>query len=67
MLMLVLTWTGMVLGVTLLLLMALGPVIVELDSWLSQRKRDRRRTRTVVAADITPAREAKPAIVAHAA
>ena len=32
MVMLILTWTGVVVGLGLLLLMALGPVIVELDS-----------------------------------
>jgi hypothetical protein len=40
---LVLTWIGIAVGTSLLLLMALGPVIVELDGWLSQRRRDRRR------------------------
>ncbi|ALG05661.1 hypothetical protein [Kibdelosporangium phytohabitans] len=40
---LVLTWIGAVVGVTLVLLMALGPVIVELDGWLAQRRRDRHR------------------------
>ncbi|CAM3679731.1 hypothetical protein KIPE111705_20195 [Kibdelosporangium persicum] len=43
MLMLVLTWIGAVLGVALVLLMALGPVIVELDSMVAQRRRERRR------------------------
>ncbi|ONI72660.1 hypothetical protein ALI144C_42340 [Actinosynnema sp. ALI-1.44] len=40
---LVLTWIGAVVGVTLVLLMALGPVIVELDGWLAQRRRVRHR------------------------
>nr|WP_042184274.1 hypothetical protein [Kibdelosporangium sp. MJ126-NF4]CEL16194.1 hypothetical protein [Kibdelosporangium sp. MJ126-NF4]CTQ94119.1 hypothetical protein [Kibdelosporangium sp. MJ126-NF4] len=40
---LVLTWIGAVVGITLVLLMALGLVIVELDGWLAQRRRDRRR------------------------
>lgn len=35
---LVLTWIGAVVGITLVLLMALGPVIVELDGWLSKRR-----------------------------
>jgi hypothetical protein len=39
MLMLVLTWIGIALGTTLLLLMALGPAIVELDSLVAQRRR----------------------------
>ena len=46
---LVLTWIGIALGTTLLLLMALGPVIVEMDSWFAQRRRDRRRAKAVVA------------------
>jgi hypothetical protein len=40
---LVLTWAGIAVGTTLLLLMALGPAIVELDGWLAARRRDRRR------------------------
>jgi hypothetical protein len=40
---LIITWIGIALGTTLLLLMALGPVIVELDSWLASRRRTRRR------------------------
>jgi hypothetical protein len=43
MLMLVLTWIGIALGTTLLLLMALGPVIVEMDGWFAHRRRDRKR------------------------
>ena len=39
--MLILTWTGAVLGLSLLLIMALGPLIVELDS----RRYERRHTR----------------------
>jgi hypothetical protein len=46
MLMLVLTWIGIALGTTLLLLMALGPAIVEMDGWFAQRRRDRARDRT---------------------
>jgi hypothetical protein len=34
----ILMWTGAVLGVSLLLVMALGPVIVEVDSWWYERK-----------------------------
>ncbi|RSM64003.1 hypothetical protein DMH04_52050 [Kibdelosporangium aridum] len=40
---LVLTWIGAVLGITIVLVMALGPVIVELDGWLAQRRRERAR------------------------
>ena len=38
----ILVWTGAVLGVSVLLLMALGPVIVEVDSWWYERKHNRR-------------------------
>lgn len=41
--MLILTWIGAVLGLGLLLLMALGPVIVEVDSWWYERRHERRR------------------------
>ncbi|MBP2321671.1 hypothetical protein JOF56_002056 [Kibdelosporangium banguiense] len=49
MLTLVLTWAGIVLGTTLLLLMALGPVIVEMDSRVVQRRRNRRRAKAAAA------------------
>lgn len=39
----VLVWIGAVLAIGLLLLMALGPVIVEVDSWWYERKHNRRR------------------------
>jgi len=39
MVMLILTWTGVVVGLGLLLLMALGPLIVEVDSRLYARRR----------------------------
>ena len=45
---LLLTWAGIAVGTTLLLLMALGPVIVELDSWLATRRRTRRRANAKV-------------------
>ena len=35
-------WSGAVVGIVVLLLMALGPVIVEIDSWWYERKLDRR-------------------------
>lgn len=38
----ILVWTGAVLGISVLLLMALGPVIVEVDSWFYERKHARR-------------------------
>ena len=38
----VLVWTGAVLALGLLLTMALGPVIVEVDSWWYERKLRRR-------------------------
>jgi hypothetical protein len=34
----ILVWSGAVVGVSVLLLMALGPVIVEIDSWWYERK-----------------------------
>jgi hypothetical protein len=34
----ILVWTGAVLAIGLLLVMALGPVIVEVDSWWYERK-----------------------------
>jgi hypothetical protein len=49
MLMLVLTWIGIAVGTTMLLLMALGPAIVELDGMLDQRRRDRRRAQAKAA------------------
>ena len=41
----ILMWTGVVLASGLILLMALGPVIVEADSWWYERRRVRRRAR----------------------
>jgi hypothetical protein len=37
----VLMWVGAVLAIGLLLVMALGPVIVELDAWWYGRRRNR--------------------------
>lgn len=34
----ILVWSGAVVGVSVLLLMALGPVIVEVDSWWYERR-----------------------------
>jgi hypothetical protein len=50
----ILVWTGAVLAIGLLLLMALGPVIVEIDSWWYERKHNRR-VRKAVAAKKTAA------------
>lgn len=38
----ILVWSGAVLGLAVLLLMALGPVIVEVDSWWYEQKHNRR-------------------------
>lgn len=40
--MLILTWIGAVLALSLLLIMALGPAIVEIDSWWYERKHAKR-------------------------
>jgi hypothetical protein len=58
MLMLVLTWVGIAIGTTLLLLMALGPVIVEMDGWFSHRRRAK-------ATVPTPATKVAPVPVLH--
>ena len=39
----ILVWTGAVLALGLMLIMALGPVIVEVDSWWYERRHNRRR------------------------
>lgn len=41
----VLIWVGAVLAVGLLLVMALGPAIVELDSWWYERRHARKAVR----------------------
>lgn len=40
------TWTALVLGVSLLLVMALGPLIVSADSYFYERKHDRQQLST---------------------
>jgi hypothetical protein len=45
----ILVWTGAVLGISVLLLMALGPVIVEVDSWFYERKHARRASKAAKA------------------
>lgn len=52
----ILVWTGAVLGISVLLLMALGPVIVEVDSWFYERKHGRR-VRKAARAKAVPSRE----------
>jgi hypothetical protein len=52
----ILVWTGAVLGVSLLLVMALGPVIVEVDSWWYERKLRRQARKTAAAAPKQQAR-----------
>lgn len=39
----VLVWVGAVLAIGLLLVMALGPVIVEVDSWFYERRHENKR------------------------
>jgi hypothetical protein len=41
----VLVWSGIVVAFVVLLLMALGPVIVEIDSWWYERRHNRRHNR----------------------
>lgn len=54
----VLVWTGAVLGISVLLLMALGPVIVEVDSWFYERKHARQARKAAKArAKARPTRE----------
>jgi hypothetical protein len=52
----VLVWAGAVLAVGLLLVMALGPVIVEVDSWWHERRRTRRETAPVARRVVRPVR-----------
>lgn len=67
MLLSVLTWIGVALGATVLLLMALGPSIIELDGWFAERKRDRKQAKVVAARQKAATRDATPAIVPRAA
>jgi hypothetical protein len=52
----ILVWTGAVLALGLLLVMALGPVIVEVDQWRYERRHNRRsaRGRAAVGKAIAP-------------
>lgn len=57
----ILVWMGAVLGFVILLVMALGPVIVEVDSWWYERKHNRRiRKAEKAAAEKTAAAMAAP-------
>jgi len=46
----VLVWAGAVMALGLLLVMALGPVIVEIDSWWFERHHDKKAAKKTVAA-----------------
>lgn len=46
----ILVWSGAVLAIVVLLLMALGPVIVEVDSWWYERKHGRKRSTAAASA-----------------
>jgi hypothetical protein len=39
----ILVWSGAVVALVMILLMAIGPVIVEIDSWWYERQHERRR------------------------
>lgn len=49
----VLVWVGAVLAIGLLLVMALGPVIVEVDSWYYERKMRKAARPAKVSAKVT--------------
>lgn len=54
MLQVVLVWVGAVLAIGLLLVMALGPVIVELDSWWYERRHNRKAAKRAAKAEQAP-------------
>lgn len=58
----ILVWTGAVLALGLMLVMALGPVIVEVDSWWHERRRARRARRSRRPAAEAPRTTAVPAV-----
>lgn len=62
----ILVWTGAVLGVSLMLLMAIGPVIVEIDSWWFERKHGKAAAAAKEAEQQNEQKAAQP-IVHHAA
>jgi hypothetical protein len=53
----ILVWSGAVVGIVVLLLMALGPVIVEVDSWWYERKHNRSARKAKAAAAARPRTE----------
>jgi hypothetical protein len=53
----ILVWSGAVVGLAVLLLMALGPVIVEVDSWWYERKHNRRIRKSAKAKAAAPSRQ----------
>ncbi|MPZ85966.1 MAG: hypothetical protein GEV28_38570 [Actinophytocola sp.] len=63
----ILVWSGAVLAIVVLLLMALGPVIVEVDSWWYERKLDRKRTKKAAPAGSTPRAPAQAPVAPRAA
>lgn len=56
----ILVWSGAVLGIVVLLLMALGPVIVEVDSWWYGRRRNRKAAKAEHAETAAPVAAAAP-------
>jgi hypothetical protein len=56
----ILVWSGAVLAIVVLLLMAVGPVIVELDSWWYARRHKRRQRKASVARIERPAPARQP-------
>lgn len=50
----ILVWSGAVLAIAVLLLMAVGPVIVELDSWWYARRHKRRQRKAAAVARMQP-------------
>ncbi len=60
----ILVWSGAVVGVSVLLLMALGPVIVEVDSWWYERKHGKAPVKAIKQEQ--PAATAQP-LLAHRA
>lgn len=62
----ILVWGGAVVGVSVLLLMALGPVIVEVDSWWYERKHGKAAVNAAVRKE-QPAGKAQPLLQHRAA
>jgi hypothetical protein len=51
----ILAWSGAVVAIVVLALMALGPVIVEVDSWWYERRHNRRRAKRSADGRVAPA------------